>query len=163
MGKKTIGYDETKRMLNVLRNLNEENLYNTQQTAPETKNQLSDVLVINDVEVKLISSDKADMEITEEQKQAISQLIDNFRQQVSQIVDFDPGLTLDEKQIRLDGNLPDEDFGFVFVAGDESGLYINADMTKLEEDVKVVFEKLMKFEEVFKTAMSPLITQRSNN
>jgi hypothetical protein len=122
-----------------------------------------DITVINDVDVKMLSTGEEDMKLTEEQENAISGLIDNFRQQVSQIVEFDPGFTINMDQIRLDGSLTDDDISFVMIAGKESGLYVNADMLKIEEDTIIVLEKLQKFEAVFKTTLEPLITQRDNN
>lgn len=170
--KSNIGYDETKRMLNTLRNLNlnkssyrtlREDVQTQDAQEPSTEKVMDDVLVINDVEVKLMSTDRDDMRIKDDQKNSISQLIDNFRQQVSQIVDFDPGMTINEKQVRLDGVLTNEDVNFVLIAGEENGLYVNSDMLKIEDEVMVVIEKLKKFEDTFKTSMEPLITQRFNN
>ena len=103
------------------------------------------------------------MKIDENQKTAISTLIDNFKQQVSQIVEFDPGMTINQEQIRLDGYLPDEDINFVFIAGKDSGTYINAEMLKLEHETGNMLEKLAKFEETYKTALEPIISQRDNN
>jgi hypothetical protein len=132
--KQMTGYDDTKKMLNTLRKLNESktsmNVLKEQEEV--TQNQNSDFIIINDVEVKMLSTDEMDMELQDDQKQSISGLIDNFRQQVSQIVDFEPGITINQNQIRLDGTLTDEDISFVFIAGEESGVYINADMLKLE-------------------------------
>lgn len=170
--KSNIGYDETKKMLNTLRTLNvnkssfrtlKEDIesQNTQQSS--TEKVMDDVLVINDVEVKILSTDRDDMGIKDDQKNSISQLIDNFRQQVSQIVDFDPGMTINENQVRLDGVLTNEDINFVLIAGEENGLYVNSDMLKIEDQVMVALEKLRKFEDTFKTSMEPLITQRFNN
>lgn len=175
MQKKVIvGYDDTKKMLNTLRKLNENKQSNSviveqqeeipQQVSPEqTQKQESDFVIINDVEVKMLSTDEMDMELKQDQKETISNLVDNFRQQVSQIVDFDPGITINQNQIRLDGTLTDEDISFVFIAGEESGVYINADMLKLNTEVGTALEKLAKFEETFKSAIEPLITQRNNN
>ena len=177
-----IGYDETKKMLDTLRKLNEskssfktineasqeQRISNDTPMSKPLENRSyddveDDVTVINDVEVNILSSDSDDMKIDEEQKTAISQMIDNFKQQVSQIVDFDPGMTINENQIRLDGTITDEDISFVFIAGQEGGLYINSDMLKMENEVMVMLDKLLKFEETFKTAMEPLISQRNNN
>jgi hypothetical protein len=170
-------YDQTKKMLNTLRNLNESKFssrtlseqVDTQSQPPmgdeenTPQQQGKDFVVVNDVEVKMLSSDEADLELTDEQKEAISGLIDNFRQQVSQIAEFNPGMTINPNQIRLDGMLPDEDISFVIIAGDESGTFINAEMLKLESNVGLMLEKLVKFEETFKTSMEPLIQNRKNN
>ena len=167
-----MGYDETKKMLNTLRNLNvnkssfrslREDIETQDTEQPSTEKVMDDVIVVNDVEVKLLSSDSADMQIKDDQKNAISQLIDNFRQQVSQIVDFDPGMTINESQVRLDGVLTNEDINFVLIAGEENGVYINSDMLKITDEVTTAMDKLKKFEVTFKTSMEPLITQRFNN
>jgi len=172
---KTDEYDVTKNMLKTIRSLTESkissNVINENQTEFQTpqvnttndENQKNDVDVINDVDVKLLSSDQNDLKLTDQQKTAISELIDGFKQQVSQIVEFEPGITLTREQIRLDGYLPDEDINFVFISGKESGVYINADMLKLEQDVATSLEKLAKFEITFKSAMDPIIQERTNN
>ncbi len=111
----------------------------------------------------MISNDEADMSLTDEQKNSISGLFDNFKQQVSQIVDFEPGLTINQDQVRLDGKLTDEDINFVFIAGKDSGVYVNAEMMKLENEVGQVLDKLVKFEETFKTTFESIINDRKNN
>jgi hypothetical protein len=157
-------YDYTKKMLNTLRNISESKTSTkTLREQQEFEQQQDDITVINDVDVKLLSTDQADMKLMDDQKNAISGLIDNFRQQVSQIVEFEPGMTINQNQIRLDGKLTDEDVSFVLIAGEESGLYVNADMLKIEAETLAVLEKLMKFEETYKTTMEPMITQRDNN
>jgi hypothetical protein len=166
-------YDVTKNMLKTIRSITESKTSkksineqiegvtpSEQSSSQETKN---DITVINNVDVKLNSTDKEDLKISDSDKNAISQLIDGFSQQVSQIVEFDPGMTVNQNQIRLDGYLSDEDVHFVFIAGKESGIYINAEMLKLEQNVANILEKLAKFQEVFKTSMEPLLKERYNN
>jgi len=166
-------YDVTKNMLKTIRTITESKTFKKsineqiegatpreQTSSEEAKN---DITVINNVDVKLNSTDKEDLKISDTDKNAISQLIDGFSQQVSQIAEFDPGMTINQNQIRLDGYLPDEDVHFVFIAGQEAGIYINAEMLKLEQNVANILEKLAKFEEVFKTSMEPLLKERYNN
>ena len=165
-------YDVTKNMLKTIRTITESKTskksINEQvegQTPEHASSQESknDITVINNVDVKLNSSDKQDLKISDTDKNAISQLIDGFSQQVSQIAEFDPGMTINQNQIRLDGYLPDEDIHFVFIAGQEAGVYINAEMLKLEQNIANILEKLAKFNETFKTSMEPLIKERYNN
>jgi hypothetical protein len=63
----------------------------------------------------------------------------------------------------LDGKLSDDDVNFVFIAGREDGVYINADMLRLEQNVASTLEKLAKFQIGFQQAMEPVIDQRRNN
>jgi hypothetical protein len=165
--KKYNSYDETKKMLSTLRKLNENiTSYKTikeQVDDTQINQQKNDLAVINDVEVNINSSDQSDLSLEQDDKNTLSQMIDNFKQQVSQIVEFEPGITINKKQIRLDGTLTDTDINFVLIAGEENGLYINADMLKIEQDTYNILEKLMKFENIYKTAMEALIDKRNSN
>lgn len=177
-------YDSTKKMLNTIRKINESvNIRpiikeeefdsfiqkaqgSSSENAPSQGEEVpdkNDIAVINDVDVKIISNDSADLEIREDQKTAISGLIDQFRSQVSQIAELEPGFTIDMNQIRLDGNVPDMDFSFVFIAGEESGFYLNFEMVKMEQDVLEAIQKLIKFEQTFITTLDPIIRDRKNN
>jgi len=165
-------YDLDKKMLNMMRKLNESTASNKilreqvemAQDEPQPEQSMKDdILVINDVDVKMNSTDDVDMKLLDEQKNEISGIIDNFRQQVSQIVNFEPGFSLFPDQIRLDGTLTDDGIKFVFIAGKEGGVYVMADMLKLEQNVANTLEKLAKFNEVFKSSMEPIISQRNNN
>jgi hypothetical protein len=158
-------YDVTKNMLRTIRTLtesvskrksiNEEGLDGQDLDMHNMDgNVKDDITVINGVDVKLLSSDERDMELQEDQKELISKLIDSFKQQVSQMVDFEPGMTINQNQIRLDGKLSD---------GEEAGVYINADMLKLEQNMANILTKLAKFEETYKTELEPIITQRNHN
>jgi hypothetical protein len=161
-------YDNTKKMLNTLRSFNESRktfkTLNEQVDDQEPQQQQqSDITVINDVDVKFLSTDSADLKVQDEQKNMISTIIDSFREQVSQIGNLEPGFTMSDGQIRLDGNIPNEDINFVFISGEKSGIYVNANMLKLEENTVLLLDKLFKFELTFNDAMNPLIRQRENN
>ncbi len=163
-------YDVAKSMLKTMRLLSEgkeqykKTIREQSETlAPEAQNMKDDFLVINDVDVKLLSTDDSDMKLLDDQKNEISNIIDGFKSDVEQIVDFEPGFTISPDQIRLDGTLTDEDIKFVFIAGKEDGVYVNADMLKLDTETATTLDKLAKFQETFKTSMEPLISQRNSN
>ena len=130
--KKTSGYDEIKGMLKTMRSLNETVYTNkklikeeeeTQQPTDNTQNtdnnldkkQYDNVEVVNDVDVKLLSTEQEDTKLKPEEKNGISQIIDSFRQQVSQIASLEPGITITESEIRLDGEITDLEINFVIV------------------------------------------------
>ena len=168
--KQQIGYDDTKRMLNILRKLNESkstsNVLKEQEEIPQEKSQenlKNDITVINDTDVKLQSGDGADLKLTDEQKKSISEIIDSFRQTVSNLAEFEPGISINPEQIRMDGNLPEIDTSFTIVAGQNTGLYTTSQMTKITQDVIDMYGKLNKFYQIYIDAMNPIITQRKNN
>jgi hypothetical protein len=167
-------YDQIKGMLNTIRTLNESK--NTDKnilkedidsdvnpSSESSKEQYDDVDVINDVEVKVLSTDKEDIELKDEERNTISQLIDNFRQQVSQLADLNPGLTITENQIRLDGTMTETEISFVFIIGEDKGLYFNGDMLNIEQETLDMFDKLLKFKPTFISEMEPLLRTRTNS
>jgi hypothetical protein len=161
-----IGYDETKKMLDTLRRITESTKnvkILREQDSSTTSNTQDDIDVINDVDVKLLSNDNMDMKLTDDQKNGISGLIDSFRQQVSEIANLEPGLTINMNQVRLDGSISNAEINFVLIAGDESGFYINADMLKIETETISIIDKLSKFQLVFEDTLNPIIRQRNNN
>jgi hypothetical protein len=166
-------YDEAKKMLNTLRNLN--NRYSTQnhlkeQIEDESNEDLSNVkqdknniVVVNDVDININTTNEEDFDLDEEQKTSFSQIIDNFKSQVTQMVDFEPGFTILDNQIRLDATLSDFDLGFVLIVGEESGLYLNCEMLKMNKDALTILEKLNTFQDGFKTSMEVVLNKRNNN
>jgi hypothetical protein len=150
-------------MLNTLRKLNEEHRVSKNLI----KEQETDVASLEDLDVNLTSSDESDVEIDEEDKNAINQMVDNFKQQVGQIVNFEPGLTIRDNEVRLDGVIDIEGqkgVKFTYIAGENDGVYINAQMLKLDDEYLVEFlGKMVKFQETFRTSMEPLINKRKNN
>jgi len=170
-----IGYDETKKMLNKLRQFNEYKNYSKtireqiedqnseEEIQKSSENVKNDIIVINNVDVKLLSSDDMDMNLTEEQKISISNMIDSFKQQVTNLVDFKPGITINPNQIRMDGQVKDLDFKFTIVAGEESGLYLVSDMTQVTPQYIDVIGKFNKFYQTYISLMNKIIDERNNN
>lgn len=177
MSKNSIGYDETKKMLNKLRQLNEyhrplntireqsepQNTNGEEPIQKSNDNVKNDIMVINGVDIKMLSADQMDMKLTEQQKIAISNLIDSFKQQVSNLVDFKPGITMNQTQIRMDGSMTSLDFKFTLVAGDDSGLYVNSNMTEVNSELIDVLTKFNKFYQVYTDTMNKIIDERKNN
>lgn len=164
------GYDETKRMLNLIRRITESTkTFNvikeqTENTPEQVKSNLdTDITVINDVNINLQFTDQMDNELTEEQKNSISEMIDLFRQTVSNLAELDPGMTINPDEIRLDGVLPEIDTRFTFVAGNNAGLYTTTQMTKVTQEMIDMYNKLNKFYTSFVDSMNNIITQRKNN
>lgn len=170
INKRINSYDETKKMLQTLRKIKDRfstSLFENDDMVDlenvKSENKKTDTFIVNDVEVKINTSDDSRLELNEEDKKTISQIIDNFKTQVSMVSEFDPGFTIEDNQIRLDGKFIDEDINFVLIAGYEDGLYINSEMLKINDDVVSAIEKLKNFEEEYKTTMEALLSKRNTN
>ena len=154
-------YDKTKKMLNTLRNLNESTLKKKTLNEQEEEKEMKDtVTVVNGVEVRMIASTNEDLQLDDQQKTIIGDVISNFGTQVSDLGYLRPGITIQSNQIRLDGKLPDVDLDFVIIAGQNKGTYLNTAMLKVSYDLMESIQKLIKFEDVFADSMNDLISER---
>ena len=155
-------YDNTKKMLNTLRNLTE----STFKQAPllreqeENKDLKDEITIIDGIEVRLIASTEEDLKLDEPQKKVLRDVINNFGTQVSDLGDLRPGITIQSNQVRLDGTLPDVGLDFVIIAGVNKGTYLNTAMLKTSYELLESIEKLIKFEDVFADAVNDLISER---
>lgn len=181
MEKKQIdSYDQIKSMLNTMRKLNgksqtslREQVSAPTQTpvqntpSPQQSNvgngQTNDVNVINNVEVSLNSNDQADLTLNDDEKGQISQLIDDFRTEVSELTDFGK-LMFYEQSAKLDGRINDMNISFTLSAGDDNGVFLNSSsMLKLGDDVMGTLTKLKTFEGKFSSVISNIILTRKGN
>lgn len=167
-------YDQIKGMLNTMRTLKESrsnirtnllleeesrNIDNDVDTQ-STEEKFDNIEIVNKVEIKIMSGDKNEVKLQEDEKKSMSDMIDALRAQVYQLVDLNPGFTIDVNQIRLDGSIEDLDLNFVYIVGDDSGLYINSEMLQIEEETIKMLEKLFGFTETFNLTIEPMLSRR---
>lgn len=181
-------YDDTKKMLKTIRNLQEsskdkkvldEQMTYGQEAVADDDAMLqrgaavadrgsertgtpatdSDYTVINDVEVVIHSEDPEDMQLTDDEKGKISQLIDDFRAEVVETAEFDK-LNVYESNAKLDGKLGDINLQFTLSTGDDTGLYINGQMLKIDENSLLVLEKLVAYQLKFSSTINDLLVRR---
>jgi len=159
--KQNLGYDFTKKMLNTMRNLNE-NVQSKKVLKEEESQEMFNLVLNDNVEVKIHSTDQEDLSLSDEEKNSLNQLIQNFKSQVSELASFDEGFNIYVDNVRLDGSI-EEDLGFVFIAGNNGGLYINANMLKIEQETVEIISKLEKFKHSFDDVVIEIMNNRKNN
>ena len=119
-----------------------------------------DFAVINNVNIKMHSDDPEDLILTDEEKGKISQLIDDFRAEVSETVQFDT-LNVYDTSAKLDGRLADIGLSFTFSTGDDTGLYLKGEMLKIDDSSLLIINKLKAFEMKFSNSINDLLVNRS--
>ena len=156
------GYDQDKKMLSKIRSLNESYVLNKRKLTEEDESQTdidnkSFTAVDDGIGVE-VNSDGEKVELSNEQRNELSQLIQNFKDQVSDMVTFPVGFNIKDNEIRLDGELSEKDISFVLIRNNETpGVFINCQMTKIDSEVMELLEKLEKFEHAFMDAASKLL------
>ena len=156
--KQNTGYDAIKKMLNTLRTISE----NTTASKTLNEEKINTLVIGNNVEVKVHSDDQQDLKIGDEEKNSLNQLIENFKTQVYELATFEEGFNVYQNSVRLDGSI-DNDLTFVFIAGQDRGLYINANMLKLDNEMAQIIDKLSKFQHTFEDVVNELIETRKYN
>ena len=100
-----------------------------------------------------------DLELTTEEKIAFQETMDEFVQEVSELVDFFP-LNVYTNNVEWSGKVIDQDLEFFYSIGENSGVYINGDMIKLDEDFMDFVQKLSSYYNKFKAKWSRVLASR---
>lgn len=102
---------------------------------------------------------KKDTEITTDDKTAFQETMDEFVNEVSDLVNFDE-LNIYSNNVEWSGKVVDFDIDFFFTIGESNGIYISGEMVKLDENFLMMIEKLQKFYEKFKSKWAKVLAQR---
>jgi len=107
----------------------------------------------------LHGKDQTELELTTDEKIAFQETMDEFVSEVSDLVDFNK-LNVYPNNVDWSGKIIDFDVEFFFSIGEESGIYINGDMIKTDENFLEFMTKLKTFYEKFKSKWAKILAQR---
>jgi hypothetical protein len=103
--------------------------------------------------------DKTDLKITTDDKTAFQETMDEFVEQVSDLVDFNT-LNVYKNSVEWSGNLIDVGVEFVYMVGEDSGVYLNGDIMKLDDEFLETLNKIKKYYQVFESKWSKILAGR---
>ena len=109
--------------------------------------------------ISIHGKDKANLQLTYDEKTAFQETMDEFRQEVSELVDFNK-LNVYEDNVEWSGKIPELELEFFFSVNETDGIYIKADMVQINQDYLEMIEKLKKYYEKFKERWSRIIASR---
>lgn len=107
----------------------------------------------------LHGKDRTDLDITTDEKVAFQETMDEFIEEVSDLVDFGV-LNVYPNNVEWSGHLIDEDINFTLSVGEESGIYVEGTMIKVDSEFTELMSKLQQFFEKFKSKWSRVIAMR---
>ena len=107
----------------------------------------------------LHGKDKTDLDITTDDKVAFQETMDEFVDEVSDLVDFNV-LNVYPNNVEWSGKVIDEDLEFIFTIGEDSGIYINGQMVKVDQDFLDMVNKLQQFYQKFKSKWGKVLASR---
>jgi hypothetical protein len=85
--------------------------------------------------------------------------MDEFVEEVSDLVDFNT-LNVYKNSVEWSGKLIDEDIDFIFTIGEDSGIYINGQMIKVDQEFLTMINKLQQFYQKFKSKWGKVLANR---
>jgi len=100
-----------------------------------------------------------DVELTTDEKLAFQETMDEFVNEVSDMVDFNK-LNIYPDNVEWSGKIIDYDLDFFFSIGENNGIYINGDMIKADDNFLEQITKLKSFYNKFKSKWSKIIGSR---
>jgi hypothetical protein len=145
--------------------INQDQEYETADNGVETDNEKSSPrdkqqkYRISGGILSLHGKDRNDLDITSDEKLAFQETMDEFIEEVSDLVDFNT-LNVYPNNVEWSGKLIDEDIDFIFTIGEDSGVYINGQMIKMDEDFMTTISKLQQYYQKFKSKWGRVLANR---
>jgi len=109
--------------------------------------------------ITLHGRDRTDLDLTTDEKVAFQETMDEFVEEVSDLVDFDR-LNVYESNVDWSGKIIDFDLNFYFSIGENNGVYLNGEMIKVDENFTNLVSKIQVFYEKFKSKWAKILASR---
>jgi len=109
--------------------------------------------------VTIYSIDKRNIELTTEDKKAFQESMDEFVNEVTDLVDFNK-MNIYKDNVEWSGKITEYDVDFFINIGESNGVYVKSDMLKLDDDFLKLVGKLRQYFEKFKARWSKIIAIR---
>ena len=157
-------YDDMKKMLKISRNLISEAELDLNVDADidiENKREKEKTKVYTISSGKLIihGEKESQLDLTEDEKTTYQETMDDFLDQVSDLVDYRP-LNLYPNNVEWGGRLIKEDLDFFFTLGESNGVFIGGNMVKLNNDFVETLENLRTFYDMFSAKWAKVLANR---
>ena len=102
---------------------------------------------------------EADIQLTTDEKNAFVETVDEFRNDVAELAEFDK-LKVYHDNVEWSGKILELDLEFFYTIKEPNGIYINGEMMKLDEKYLEMIPKIQSFYEKFKNKWSKIVSSR---
>ena len=103
--------------------------------------------------------DNKDLELTSEEETTYTETMEEFVDQVSDLVDYGP-LNIYKTNVEWSGTLVKFDVDYYYTIGENNGVYIDGNLIKIDEDFMEVLGKLKQYYEMFSNKWAAILAQR---
>lgn len=110
--------------------------------------------------LKIYGNTKKEMQLTEDEKGAFQETMDEFITEVSKLVDFNE-LVILPNDVTWSGRLNDYNLEFDYRVNEENGAYFKVDfLSKISDDIIETMKKLKSYYDKFKSKWSEILGNR---
>jgi|MDSZ01.3.fsa_nt_gb hypothetical protein len=156
-------YDEMKSLLDISRKLFEQTIDREEiEIEPlEREKEKTKEYSVSNGKVVVHAYDEQDLELTTEEQGNYQETMDDFVDQVSDLVDFNR-LNIYDNTVEWSGNLVKFDVDFFYAVGEENGVYLTGNMLKLDDEFIDVLNNLQSYYKIFSTKWANVLANRKS-
>lgn len=107
----------------------------------------------------LHGTEDSDLELTTDEKNAFIESVDEFRNDVAELVEFGK-LNVYSENVEWSGKVLEQNLEFFYTINEPHGLYVNGDMIKLDQEYMETVGKLQSNYEKFKSKWGKIVASR---
>ena len=155
--------DDITKKINVAQSVDDTIDYETSDTDEsgneESENDKTQGYRISGGILVLHGKERTDLELTTDEKAAFQETMDEFMNEVSDMVDFEK-LNVYPNNVEWSGTLIEMDVNFYYSIGEENGVYIQGDIIKTDDAFLQTITKLKSYYEKFKSKWAKVLASR---
>ena len=153
-------YDEMKSLLNKSRRLTEQvtDVENITLDREEEKTKEYDV---SSGKIIVHGYTTPDITLTDEEKNTYQETMDDFVEQVSDLVDYNP-LNIYDNNVEWSGVLVKFDTEFFYSVGEQNGVYVTGSMINIDDEALDMFDKLRDYYQIFSAKWAKVLADRKS-
>lgn len=102
-----------------------------------------------------------DITLTDEEKNTYQETMDDFVEQVSDLVDYNP-LNIYDNNVEWSGVLVKFDTEFFYSVGEQNGVYVTGSMINIDDEALDMFDKLRDYYQIFSAKWAKVLSDRKS-
>jgi len=152
-------YDEMKSLLNKSRRLFEQ--VDTSELEMTREKEKTKEYEVSSGQIIVHGYTTNDITLTDEEKNSYQETMDDFVEQVSDLVDYN-SLNLYTNNVEWSGKLVKFDTEFFYTVGERNGVYISGNMVKIDDEALNMLTSLKDYYQIFSAKWAKVLADRKS-
>tara|TARA_R110002020_G_scaffold352735_1_gene565743 strand:+ start:51 stop:590 length:540 start_codon:yes stop_codon:yes gene_type:complete len=153
-------YDEMKSLLNKSRRLTEQ-VTNIEDITLDREQEKTKEYDVSSGKIIVHGYTTPDITLTDEEKNTYQETMDDFIEQVSDLVDYN-ALNIYNNNVEWSGVLVKFDTEFFYSVGEENGVYVTGSMIKIDTEALEMLNKLKDYYQIFSAKWASVLADRKS-